>query len=115
MVQAQLNGFLPPDFAGPLPTIDLRSPPPPPPTRYPPIDIADGRTLQSGATSEAAFFEKTGFVLLDHCTSVKDWDNVPPTFAEEIETIIRTRLLPGRRVEVQQRPSPMRRGRATDT
>jgi hypothetical protein len=115
MVQAQLSGFLPPDFAGPLPTIDLRNPPQPPPTRYPPIDIGDGRALQSGATSEAEFFEKTGFILLDHRTSVTDWDNVPPSFATEVEEIIRTRLLPGRHVEVQQRPSPMRRGRGTDT
>ena len=115
MVQAQLNGFLPPDFAGPLPTIDLRNPPPPPQACFPAVEIGDGRALQSGASSEADFFEKTGFILLKHETSVEDWDNVPPSFALEVEEIVRTRLLPGRRVEIQQRPSPMRRGRGTDT
>lgn len=115
MVHAQLNGFLPQGFTGPLPTIDLRNPPPPPPVRFPPIYIGDGRVLQSGATSEADFFADTGFILLQHGTSVKDWDNVPPAFAREIEEIVRTRLLPGRRVEIQQQPSPMRRGRGTNT
>jgi len=38
---------------------------------------------------------------------------VPAAFGSEIEEIIRTRLLPGCRVEIQQRPSPMRRGRGT--
>lgn len=115
MLQAQLNGFLPREFTGPTPTIDLRSPPSRPPAHFPAVEIHDGRTLQEGAASEAEFFEANGFVLLKHRTSVKDWDDVPPAFAEEIEEIIRTRLLPGRRVEIQQRPAPMRRGRGTDT
>ena len=114
MLQAQLNGFVPRDFTGPLPTIDVRHPPQRPPVQLPPIDIGDGRALQSSATSEAKFFEETGFVLLTHRTSVDDWDNVSPSFAEEIEEIIRTRLLPGRRLEIEQRPSPMRRGRGTE-
>jgi hypothetical protein len=115
MVQAQLNGFLPPDFAAAIPTIDLRNPPARPPAQFPPIDIRDGRSLQAGASSEAEFFAANGFVLLKHRTSVEDWDDVPPIFAEEVEELIRTRLLPGRRLEIQQRPSPMRRGRGTDT
>jgi hypothetical protein len=113
MLQAQLNGFVSREFAGPLPTIDLRSPPPRPPAQFPPVCINDGRALQAKAPSEAQFFADNGFVLLEHKTSVKDWDNVPPAFGEEIEEIVRTRLLPARRLEIQQRPSPMRRGRGT--
>ncbi|HVU30723.1 MAG TPA: hypothetical protein VHE36_10005, partial [Sphingomicrobium sp.] len=115
MLQARLNGFIPPDFSGPSPTVDLRNPPSRPLVEFPPIDIRDGRTIQKGASSEAQFFEDNGFVLLEHKTSVENWDDVPPAFAEEIEEIIRTRLLPGRRIEVQQRPAPMRRGRGTET
>ncbi len=115
MLQAQLNGFIPSDFAGPSPTIDLRSPPSRPPAQFPAIEIHNGRMLQAGARSEAEFFEANGFVLLKHRTSVEDWDDVAPAFAEEIEEIITKRLFPGRRVEIQQRPAPMRRGRGTDT
>jgi len=113
MVQAQLNGFLPPGLSGPIPTVDLRSPPARPPSAFPPVHIDDGRALQAHAKSEAEFFADNGFVLLKHRTSVDDWDNVPPAFADEVEEIVRTRLLPGRRLEIQQRPSPMRRGRGT--
>jgi hypothetical protein len=114
MIQAQLNGFIPPHFTGPAPTVDLRNPPKRPPAQFPPVAIRNGRQLQSSGRSEAELFEDNGFVLLEHRTSVEDWDNVPPAFAEEVEEIIRTRLLPGRRLEIQQRPSPMRRGRGTD-
>jgi hypothetical protein len=113
MVQAQLNGFVAREFAAPFPTIDLRSPPSRPPAQFPAVRINDGRALQANARSEAQFFADNGFVLLDHRTSVDDWDQVPAAFGAEIEEIIRTRLLPGRRVEIQQRPSPMRRGRGT--
>lgn len=115
MVQAQLNGLIPPDFTTSIPTVDLRNPPTRPPARFPPVDIRDGRALQGEGAVEAEFFADNGFVLLKHRTSVEDWDNVPPSFAQEVEEIIRTRLLPGRRLEIQQRPSPMRRGRGTDT
>ena len=114
MVKAQLNGFLPPDFEGSIPTIDLSNPPNRPPVQFPPIEIKDGRALQADASSEAEFFADNGFVLLKHRTSVDNWDDVPAAFGEEVEELIRTRLLPGKRVEIQQRPSPMRRGRGTD-
>ena len=114
MVQAKLNGFLPPDFVGSLPTVDLRHPPTRAPGQFPPFDIRDGRAFQADAASEAGFFADHGFVLLSHRTSVADWDDVAPIFAEEVEQLIRTRLLPGRRLEIQQRPTPMRRGRGTD-
>jgi hypothetical protein len=114
MIQTQLNGFISPEFSGAMPTIDLRNPPARPPAQFPAVPINDGRTLQEQAISEAEFFARNGFVLLNHHTSVEDWDNVPPSFGQEVEEIIRTRLLPGRRLEIQQRPSPMRRGRATE-
>lgn len=114
MVETQLNGFLPRELNGPLPTVDVRSPPARPRPQFPAVPINDARKLQKDASSEAEFFAENGFVLLDHRTSVNDWDNVPPTFGEEIEQIIRERLLPGRRVEIQQRRTPMRRGRGTD-
>jgi hypothetical protein len=114
MVQAQIMGFFPSDFAGAMPTIDVRNPPDGPRLQFPPVDIREARALQSIASSEAEFFSDNGFVLLQHRTAVTDWDEVPALFAEEIEGLIRTRLLPGTRVEIQQRPSPMRRGRGTD-
>ena len=115
MVQAQLNGFLGRDFTGSAPTIDLRTPPGPPAAQFPEVEIRNGRSFQTGGMSEAELFAENGFVLLNHKTSVENWDDVPPSFAVEIEDIIRTRLLPGRRVEIQQSPAPMRRGRGTDT
>jgi hypothetical protein len=115
MVQTELYGLIPANAAGPLPTVDLRSPPPPPRTNLPPIEIRDARKLQANGGSEAELFADNGFVLLSHKTVVRDWDNVPQAFCEEIEEIIRERLLPRRRVEIQQRPTPMRRGRGTTT
>ena len=113
MVETELNGLLSADAKGPFPTIDIRNPPPRPRTSFPPIQIHDGRKLQANEASEAELFAMNGFVLLSHVTIVKDWDDVPLEFCEEIEEIIRTRLLPGRRLEIQQRPTPMRRGRGT--
>ena len=114
MIEAQLNGFLPPEFAGRPPTLDVRNPPSRPPAQFPAVGIRNGRELQASGRSEPELFRDNGFVLLKHRTSVEDWDNVPPTFASEVEEIIRTSLLPGNRLEIQQRPTPMRRGRATD-
>src|SRR6185312_8591864 len=93
--------------------IDLRNPPPPRETNLPPVQIEDARKLQANGASEAELFLENGFVLLSHRTVVKDWDNVPQAFCDEIEKIIRTRLLPRKRLEIQQRPAPMRRGRGT--
>jgi len=115
MVETELYGFIPAEVTGPFPTVDLRNPAPPRQTSFPPVEIRDGRELQANGASEAQLFADNGFVLLNHATIVKDWDNVPEAFCEEIEDIIRTRLLPGRRIEVQQRPDPMRRGRGTTT
>lgn len=113
MVEAELFGLIPANVRGPFPTVDIRNPPPPRETNLPPIQIRDGRALQANGASEAELFAENGFVLLSHTTVVKDWDNVPAAFCGEIEEIIRTQLLPGKRVEIQQSPTPMRRGRGT--
>lgn len=115
MVETELYGFIPAEVSGPFPTIDVRNPPPPRKTNFPPLQIADGRKLQADGACEAELFADNGFVLLSHETVVRDWDDVPQAFCDEIEQIIRTRLLPGRRIEVQQRPTPLRRGRGTTT
>lgn len=113
MVETELNGLIPADFMGPFPTVDLRNPPPARKTNLSPIEIHDARKLQANGASEAELFAQNGFVLLSHVTIVKDWDDVPSAFCDEIEEIIRARLLPGKRLEIQQRPFPMRRGRGT--
>ena len=115
MVLAQLNGFFPPDFTGPIPTIDLSNPPQRPRREYPPTEIHDARKLQASATSEDEFLAEHGFVLLPHVTAVGDWDrDVEQVYLPEIDAIIRDRLFPGRRIEVQQSAAGLlRRGRGT--
>lgn len=113
MIETELFGFIPAEVTGPFPTIDIRKPAPPRRTKFPRVKIRNGRELQANGASESELFAANGFVLLSHATTVKDWDNVPMTFCEEIEEIIRNRLLPGKRIEIQQQPNPMRRGRGT--
>jgi len=118
MVIATLSGFLPLDFAGEAaPLIDLSNPTAPDYRhKYPPVEIRDARELQHGTESEATFFARHGFVLLSHATAVTDWDaDIGSIYLAEIEEIIRKRLFPGRRVEVQQSPNLLRRGRGTST
>ena len=113
MARIRLNGFLPAGFtpserlrgavggAQPLMVNDT-------------VEIADARAFQAGAESEAAFFAEHGFVLLPHVTFVRDWDrDVASIYLPEIETVIRERLFPGRRVEIAQGGAPLRRGRDT--
>ena len=115
MVETELNGLIPAAAKGPFPTIDIGNPPPPPPkANQRAIRIDDARKMQGNGASEAELFAQNGFVLLNHVTIVKDWDHVPSAFCDEIEEILRTRLLPGKRLEIQQRPTPMRRGRGTE-
>jgi hypothetical protein len=117
MVHAQLNGFLPPDFTGPMATIDLRNPSQRPEQEYSPVEIRDARLLQAAAPSEAAFLAEHGFVLLPHTTAVRDWDrDVDQVYLPEVEAVIRNRLFPGRPLEVQQASAGLlRRGRGTET
>ncbi len=92
-----------------------------------PTRIRDARQLQSQAQrdasfSEARFFDEHGFVLLDHESAVRDWDVDPSqpeasqdavrTYHPEAEALIRSQLLPGRRLEIYQGP-PSRRGPGT--
>jgi hypothetical protein len=116
MTTARLNGFYAPEFASPdrqvfpvgsLPSGMERAP------RT--VDIADARAMQAmEGVSEAAFFARHGFVLLAHASAVRDWDaEVDSVYSAEIEKLIAERLLPGRRVEVQQAPNVLRRGRGT--
>ena len=114
MAFVELNGFFPPDFEGGF-SAAVGAPPPGMP-RFPPVEIGDGRALQAGAASEAEFFAAHSFVLLPHATRVRDWDkDIGSIYVAEIEAVIRERLLPGRRVEIQQGPRLVRRGRDTDT
>ena len=125
MLTTPMNGFFPPDFQAPgrinltrLLARDAR----PAPSAMPPVMIHDARALQAGATSEAAFFDRYGFVLLDAPSAVDDWDcdqTVPGNpitarYMAEVEALIRTRLLPGRRIDIRQPPSVLRRGPGTD-
>lgn len=116
MIAAQLNGLFPSDYDnGRRFTAAVGAPPPGAPFS-PPVQIQDARKLQAGAESEAAFFAAHGFVLLPHASAVRDWDtDVAALYLPEIDEIIRTRLLPGRRVEIQQTPALLRRGRGTAT
>ena len=118
MTTASLNGFFAPDFrwkgrlSGPVgvPADGMV-------TRGVEVDIADAGAMQeSEGASEAEFFRRHGFVLLPHVTAVRDWDRETAThYHPEIDRIIRERLFPGRRVEIQQGPAVLRRGRGTTT
>lgn len=128
-VKTKLTGFFPPDFtAEGRVLIDLADPGRhfPPTAATPEIAIGDARELQAAAGhSEADFFDQYGFVLLPHRTAVSDWEvdpSRPPAESQvarayfpEIETLIRTRLLPGEAIAVHQPSPPLRRGRGTST
>ena len=118
MTVAQLNGFYAPEFlaegrqrfaVGTLATGMDRS------ARA--VEISDARALQAGeGLSEAAFFARHSFALLPHASAVSDWDNdIAAVYLPEIGRVVRERLFPGQRVEIQQQPNVLRRGRATLT
>jgi hypothetical protein len=120
MVAVRLNGYFPPDFVADE-RVMLRTGDPPLPAT-PAVEIVDARPLQAEAASEAAFFDTHGFVLLAHETAVIDWDpdpeapdqsHVARVYGPEIETLVRTRLLPGANLQIRQGPAPLRRGRGT--
>ena len=94
----------------------------------PPVKIRNGRELQALAAAdasftEAGFFDKHSFVLLDHASTVQSWDSDPAVAPEdteistiyypEIATLIRERLLPGHRLEIPRVPYLLRRGPET--
>lgn len=87
----------------------------------PPVAVHDARLLQSGSASDAAFFAAHGFVLLTAPVAVRDWDcdqslpdnEIARLYLPKVEEIIRTRLLPGRRIEVHHFGPVRRRGPGT--
>jgi hypothetical protein len=123
MLNATLYGLAPPDFtpSGRL-QLDVTADSPQPPARE--VAMLDARPLQSGTESEARFFADHGFVLLRHESAVRDWEpnladppdsDIGRIYLGEIETLIRERLLPGRRLLVWQYPILVRRGEGTST
>lgn len=123
MLNVALNGLMPPEAkpAGRI-EIDLRQDAPGPPERQ--VAMHDARPLQAAAASESRFFADHGFVLLRHASAVRDWEpnladppdsEIARIYAPEIDTIIRERLLPGRRLLVWQYPILVRRGEGTST
>jgi hypothetical protein len=119
MIETELRGLFPPDYeaAGRLNLSELmRSGAVERPSRLPDVRIEDARALQASMTSERDFLDEHGFVLLTAPSAVSDWSDPAEValYTREVEQIIRTRLYPGRRVEVRQPPFIVRRGMGTD-
>src|SRR5579871_3265636 len=117
MTKARLNGLYQPEFACerrqhfPVGTL---APGMDPSGRE--VTIMDARALQAAeGLSEAQFFSHHSFVLLPHTSAINDWDDAGKTYQSEIDQVIRQRLFPGKKVEVQQSPDLLRRGRDTRT
>ena len=113
MIQATLNTF-PPGFRheGRF-QIRTDAPPPPPPTERLLTAIDDARALQ-GDADVTAFFERHGFVLLPHETQITDWGADPKDgYLAEAEALIRTHLLPGKKLVIPPYASIVRRGEGT--
>ena len=127
-VESKIYGFFEPTFV-PTGRVSMRIEQPAPGMllETPDTRIHDARCLQEreqreGSASEAVFFAEHGFVLLSHESAVEDWDVDPTTpqdenplmrvYLPEIEALIRSRLLPDRRLEIWQGP-PQRRGPGT--
>ncbi len=124
-VEAILYGFFPSDFRCDAPvemTIDSPAEGMIPAEELPRLRIRDARALQRAARearTPADFFGAHGFVLLDHESAVEDWDADPGVqppdnavlrvYGPESEALIRSQLLPGRKLELWQGP-PTRRG-----
>jgi hypothetical protein len=121
MIEAQLNGQFSPGFrsADRINPSDLaRSGKGKGAPRNPPTRIADARELQARYLSEGAFLDQHGFVLLDAPTRVTDWSDaaqVADRYFPEVEAMIRERLYPGRKLQIFQPPTVMRRGEGTTT
>ena len=127
MVQVKLHGFYGEDFIADrrqLTTTENAREGTLPAASVPSTEIHDARPRQAPAGSDHAFFEHHGFVLLDHTSSVTDWDPDPardPSDSEiarrylpEVDALIRRRLLPGRTIDVRLAPQAFaRRGPGT--
>lgn len=99
-MRVELEGFLSRDFTGQIaPPMDLGLAPP---AEYvsEEVEMRNARPLQATAASEADFFARHGFALLEHRSQVRDWGKAQnPTYMIEIAALLRDRLLPDRRIE----------------
>ncbi|MEO9131549.1 MAG: CmcJ/NvfI family oxidoreductase [Sphingomonas sp.] len=85
------------------------------------VTVHDARPLQRTTESESAFLDEHGFVLVTAPPAVRDWDcdqslpdnEISQLYLPLIEEIIRTRLLPGRKIELQHFGPVLRRGPGT--
>ncbi|MYD42541.1 MAG: hypothetical protein F4W90_01455 [Gammaproteobacteria bacterium] len=142
-VGTRLNGLFQPGFSSDQKiVIDVLQQHPTPGVfavgQEPLIDIGDGRALQASeddgnADFHSRFFNRHGFVLLDHESEVQNWDSgafgatdrfgdqskqyaeveneVAKFYMPEIEAILQNTLLPGKRIEIQQPDRLLRRGK----
>jgi len=123
MLATTINGLFPPEFKadGRVNLTELMAGGGGQRLSMPPVTVLDARPLQSGAESESAFLAEHGFALLTAPTAVRDWDcdqSVPDNeisrlYLPQVEAIIRTRLLPGRKIDVQHFGPVLRRGPGT--
>ena len=137
-----LNGLFKPGFTSDQKVvIDVMGSNPTPgvfePGTQPDVKIADGRALQASeddglADFNGRFFREHGFVLLQHESSVQNWDSgafgatdavgdasvsyqadvneIEKFYLPEVDDIIRNTLLPGERLEIDQPNMLLRRG-----
>ena len=147
-VSTHRPGFFKPGFhSNEKVVIDITNASPTPgvfaPEDSPPVNIFDARVLQEAEEDrsidfESKFYRKHGFVLLEHESSVENWDSgvspigdaldtgdsreLPPAVDEnqietrylpEVEQLIRQRLLPDVKLNVEQYPTLLRRGKNT--
>ena len=104
--------------------------------------ILDARVLQvrecdGNPHFESRFLHSHGFVLLDHLSNVENWDSgalpqfdalevgprrvvksegeneIETKYVKEVEQLIRNRLLPGKKLEIEQPVQVLRRGKET--
>src|SRR5919106_3213217 len=110
-MDVELDGFLSRDFAGGMaPPMDLGLAAA---AEYvsAQVDMLDARPVQARAVSEAEFFAEHGFALLKHRAGVRDWQReLASTYLAEIAELMRDRLFPGRRIEINRGSITMRRG-----
>jgi len=111
-VQVSIKGLLAKDYVGAeAPPMVFTGVRPPAYRQDHLVEIADARAMQQGAPSESGCLAEHSSVLLSHETAVRDWDtDVANVYRPEIATIIRQRLLPGRRVEISQGAKVVTRG-----
>src|SRR6185295_1502377 len=111
-MQAAIKGLLAKEFAGAeAPPMVFTGVRPPAYRQDHLVEIADARAMQRGAASESGCLAEHACVLLPHETAVRDWDaDVANVYRPEVASIIRERLLPGRRLEIIQGARVVSRG-----